>query len=95
MTLQMDIDLTFQFWLWLDTEETPGYDLLSADDDYSLTPFVRIEQYDLGEEVDVNVFGFAFQPNMNIIYKFDLQNITSETGAQDSDNIEFTIGWSF
>lgn len=72
-----------------------GYDLLSADDDFSLTPFVRIEQYDLGEEVDVNVFGFAFQPNMNIIYKFDLQNITSETGAQDSDNIEFTIGWSF
>ncbi|MBC8370245.1 MAG: hypothetical protein H8E25_09605 [Planctomycetes bacterium] len=72
-----------------------GYDLLTNDDDLSLTPFVRIEQYDLGEEVDVNVFGVAFQPNMNVIYKFDLQNITSATGAQDSDNIEFTIGWSF
>ena len=72
-----------------------GYDLLSSDDDTSLTPFARVEQYDLGEQVDINMVGIAFQPNLNIIYKFDLQNITSETGGQDSDNIEFTIGWSF
>jgi hypothetical protein len=72
-----------------------GYDLLSSDEDLSLTPFVRIEQYDIGERYDVNVFGLAFQPNMNITYKFDLQNITSESGAEDSDNIELTIGWSF
>ena len=75
-----------------------GYDLLSSDDDLSLTPFVRVEQYDLGvdEKYDVNVIGLAFQPNMNIIYKFDFQNITSEKGSfADSNNIEFTLGWSF
>ena len=59
---------------------------------------MRVEQYDLGgeEKYDVNVIGLAFQPNMNIIYKFDFQNITSEKGSfADSNNIEFTLGWSF
>ena len=75
-----------------------GYDLLSSDENLSLTPFVRVEQYDLGgeEQYNVNVLGLAFQPNMNIIYKFDFQNITSEKGRlADSNNIEFTLGWSF
>jgi len=75
-----------------------GYDLLSSNEDLSLTPFVRVEQYDLGgeEQYNVNVLGLAFQPNMNIIYKFDFQNIKSEKGSlADSNNIEFTLGWSF
>ena len=74
-----------------------GYDLMSSNETQSLTPFVRKEQYDLGEgdTVNVNVVGLAYNPQMNVTYKFDLQQITSETGSADSDNMEFTIGWTF
>ena len=76
-----------------------GYDLMSDNDEKSLTPFVRKEQYDFGlasnDTVDVNVVGIAFNPHMDVTYKFDFQQITSTTGAQDSDNMEFTIGWVF
>jgi len=74
-----------------------GYDLMSSNETQSLTPFVRKEQYDLGvgDTVNVNVVGLAYNPQMNVTYKFDLQQITSETGSADSDNMEFTIGWTF
>ncbi|MFT7517053.1 MAG: hypothetical protein ACI84O_000841 [Myxococcota bacterium] len=72
-----------------------GYDVFSYDDEQSLTPFVRHEQYDLGDAVKVNVIGLAYQPNLNVTYKLDLQQIESDDDVQDSDNIEFTIGWSF
>ncbi|MDP6962604.1 MAG: porin [Planctomycetota bacterium] len=73
-----------------------GYDIFSDfDNGQSLIPFIRHEQFDLAEQIDVDVVGISYLPNSEICFKLDFQMIESEAGSWDSDNIEFTVGWTF
>jgi hypothetical protein len=84
-----------------------GYDLASAgllSGVQALTPFVRAERYDTqartpsgfasdpANDVEVMTFGVAYQPNPQVVFKFDYSNYDNDAGTGVD---QFNVGMGF